>query len=221
MWNKKIITKAAQIEGKCEKIRSASTFGDLLFSTKDKGDRRRVSFGDLPFWLETAEGEVPCRSYIRRGAAVWYCTVLHVILYGICRSYIPQRDGWCDVKHLKSDDGKVWYGGAEQGMVWWDKADKSNSKDGKNNLDLGNNFSQANKFEDFLGFQTIDNRTPGLATILSCDQLLFRSSLSNVNGQWMSGAEREVLRQQEQARTEIPALDLGSIEDCPRSLTYF
>ena len=32
---------------------------------------------------------------------------------------------------------------------------------------------------------------------------------------------REVLRQQEQAtaRTELPALDLGPIEDCPRSLT--
>ena len=97
------------------------------------------------------------------------------------------------MKHLKSDDGKVLCGEAEkgmvlrdkaeQGMVWWDKADKSNSKDGKNNLDLGNNFSQANSFEDFFGFQTIDNRTPGLATILSCDQLLFRSSLSNVNGQ--------------------------------------
>ena len=74
------------------------------------------------------------------------------------------------MKHLKPDDGKAWCGEtekgmmlwdkAEQGMVLWDKADKSNSKDGKNNLDLGNNFSQANKFEDFLGFQTIDNRTP-------------------------------------------------------------
>ena len=64
------------------------------------------------------------------------------------------------MKHLKSDDGKARYGEAEKGMVWWDKADKSNSKDGKNNLDLGNNFSQANNFEDFFGFQTIDNRTP-------------------------------------------------------------
>ena len=64
------------------------------------------------------------------------------------------------MKHLKSDDGKVLCGEAEKGMVLRDKADKSNSKDGKNNLDLGNNFSQANKFEDFLGFQTIDNRTP-------------------------------------------------------------
>ena len=53
------------------------------------------------------------------------------------------------MKHLKSDDGKARYGEAEKGMVWWDKADKSNSKDGKNNLDLGNNFSQANSFEDF------------------------------------------------------------------------
>ena len=134
MWNKIIVTmaKAAQIEGKCETIRSASTFGDLLFSTKDKGDRRRVSFGDLPFWLETAEGEVPCRSYIRRGAlygivqcCMWYCMVFVDLIFHrgtadvtwstssqtmAMHGMVRQRKAWC----CGTRQSKVWYGGTRQ-----------------------------------------------------------------------------------------------------------
>ena len=89
---------------------------------------------------------------------------------------------------------------AEQGMVWWDKADKSNSKDGKNNLDLGNNFSEANNFEDFfpVSKQSTTERQaqqPFFHVISCCSGAPCQMSMANE----CLVQSREVLRQQQQA----------------------